>query len=285
MLAPHRAGATGKEEKLAQALRDGIIDEHEYQTKMLAARNSGPSAGTGQLTTAPTQVLQGSGKVVMKKCMPGLWSMLAGPYATQTEAVQALRKSAHGGNEAHWARNNTGDGSKKNWHCNHHIACPVQVRVRQVLRQWYLEVLNVQHSLQPKMFRRANSSLSQEDEAVVYQQVAKGAKPRDIMEGLQAERAEEGWKKDPSGGIVGAPTLQPQVRNTAVRITRSGGWYRSCIVPRTSTYHIYHMYISPVCIVRACIMYIECTTGMYLMYVMYDMNVSHVSLVCRRTQA
>ena len=181
---------------LGRLFAGGIIPREAYEA---ALRRTAPGCQT-ELVTVPTK-LYGDLDVMDYR---GLWKQYALEYDSRKDAMADAPKVHHDGNMGAWAW--CTKGNKQHKRCNYHVDCPVQLRAAKVPGgKWVIEVLDVSHALERKEYRRKNSALTVDQEAMAMSCLDHGLKP----DGIRRKANEEAFKmgiteKQPGGNLVGA---------------------------------------------------------------------------------
>ena len=206
-LLPRQAGsspvaATGpcaREQALHTALQQQIISKEEHDRQLRVLRDGG-GGDDGRVLEAPTRQY-GDRRVALHK---GLWKAVAGPFTSQKEAETARTQVSHG----RWKWNT--DGDKKVFRCAAHVDCQVLMRVTNPLKEvgggFYLEELDLAHSLEDNLYGHKRARLTVAQKAAVAERVEHGKKPRQMYaQDVLAAIAADPTSKLPGGGAVGMP--------------------------------------------------------------------------------
>ena len=193
---------------LAECHRRGLVTAEDYEAQLRRIRAKSLGGGGGDLKSLPTR-RHGDG---VRLDLRDQWFDHAGPFDTRSLALVYVRRkcAVHGHNGGEWKYNDHhSQGSKAYMHCNGHVKCPVQMRVRQkgADGKFYLQVTSrVEHALLLNHKRRANSPLPFGLERTINEWTARGVTPKTIKEELQIQLVRDyGFQKSPSGtGVQGA---------------------------------------------------------------------------------
>ena len=208
---------------MAMAAYHKIIGSEEHDKQLRALRATSPGGGGGHMAELPTRT-HGNGR---RLDLQDEWSNLAGPFRSAEDAKRAILKERvvwHGNNGGEWASNNhESGGCKAYYHCNGHVGCQVQLRVREDKgadeSSFFIQATQgMEHALTPKSHRRLNSPLSIMTEKCVERMHSEGKTPKRCKEKLQELLLNAKVPKDPRGGFPGK--LQATTTSTTVKCTR-----------------------------------------------------------------
>ena len=231
---------SGQEKALQLALEHGIITQEDYDRRLSEHR----AEAAPPRVLVPTR-LQGD-KVVAKH--KGLWRPTAGPFPSK-ELALAARTTVEAGK---WKWNT--DGCRKHLRCAAHEDCPVLMRVTETaasaaaLGGYYLDILEVDHSKEEKLFQHARSKMTDAEKESVRRRMEEGKRPRDMYadDVLAAVVKDPSCHKDEGGveGVLASPlTCRHMYCNisplTYRRIADISYTYLTCILHMSQRIHPY----------------------------------------------
>ena len=192
-------GLAQSQEQLAlhNLFQAGDIPRELYEK---VVRRRAPGCET-ELVTIPTKR---KGQLIVQDTV-GLWKQYGVEHETEKQAMKSASDVSHGGNRGIWCWNRKGQGCKQWKRCNFHCDCPVQLRAVQIPGgKWVLEVLDVSHGLYLKEYRRANSNLTLDQEALAKSCMDHGMKPNAIKRRANDMAFKMGvTEKQPDGNLIG----------------------------------------------------------------------------------
>ena len=198
-IVPHFPGVQDAvEQQLKNAFLAKIISQDEYDKQLRTHR------GETGVVHLPTRRYGGT----MVASTAGLWRYATGPYADKAyatgpyadkAAAWSSKKLVQHGN---WTWNQTGD--RKLNRCNAHTDCPVLMRVAGE-DEFFLEVLDVAHSLHAKDHVRKNSAFTLSQDRSIQERTEAGKKPASMMrlDALDLVKANPYHPKLDGGGLEG----------------------------------------------------------------------------------
>ena len=209
MLTGQRCDTATAAQKREHALRVAL--EHQLISQEIHDQQLRELRGDYGLVHTPTR--QCGGKLVARH--KGLWMPVAGPFETKKKAeAAALLEEGHG----RWGWNQVGD--KKLFRCKAHVNCPVLMRVCNPLGEmtggFYLEVLEVAHSLEDFPYANKKTLFTIEQAKSVEERVEGGKKPRQMWAAdVLAVCLKDPTAKLPEGGARGVHHKPPLRRTRA----------------------------------------------------------------------
>ena len=166
------SGPSGQEKALQLALEHGIITQEEHD-RQLSEHRAEPAPPRVHVPTR-----QHGDKVVATH--KGMWRPIAGPFPSK-ELALAARNTVEAGK---WKWNTA--GCRKHLRCDAHKDCPVLMRVTESAAQaaalggYYLDILNVDHSREEKLFTHARAKMSDAEKESVRRRMEDGKRPREM---------------------------------------------------------------------------------------------------------
>jgi hypothetical protein len=142
-----------------------------------------------------------------------LWEYAAGPFPSAKEAMAASHTVTPEENpEGRWKWNTKDAGGCKQYkRCNMHEDCNVLMRTNALCPgQVNLEVLNLAHGVQDKLYRHKNSPFTVAEEKELQQSIEEGSRPAKMHDRHTMEAIKAGKRKNPKGGMEGE-RLEPMI--------------------------------------------------------------------------
>ena len=202
-------GKAHYEEKLKAAFDAGIISKDDYVTKLHEHRGQ-----SELLVAAPVCTKLGAGGAIIPyNRYTILWEYAAGPFPSAKEAMAASHTVTPEENpEGRWKWNTKDAGGCKQYkRCNMHEDCNVLMRTNALCPgQVNLEVLNLAHGVQDKLYRDKNSPFTVAEEKELQQSIEEGSRPAKMHDRHTMEAIKAGKRKNPKGGMEGE-RLEPML--------------------------------------------------------------------------
>jgi hypothetical protein len=202
-------GKAHYEEKLKAAFDAGIISKDDYVAKLHEHRGE-----SELLVAAPVCTKLGAGGAIIPyNRYTALWEYAAGPFSSAKEAMAASHTVTSEENpDGRW-KWNTKDagGCKKHKRCNMHEDCNVLMRTNALCPgNVILEVLNLAHGVQEKLYRDKNSPFTVAQEKELLQSIEEGSRPAKMHGRHTMEAIKAGKRKNWNGGMEGE-RLEPMI--------------------------------------------------------------------------
>ena len=197
------------EKNLKRAYEEGILSKEDYLSKMHEHRGD----CEGGLAAPVGTKVQTDGTIVPYNRYTILWEYAAGPFPSVKEAMAASHTVTCEANPEGCWKWNTKDagGCKQHKRCNMHEDCPVLLRAHALgPDEVNLQVLNLAHGLEEKLYRDKNSVFTMAQEKEVKQSIEEGSRPSKIHDRHTMEAVKAGKRKNPKGGMEGE-RLEPML--------------------------------------------------------------------------